>query len=409
MYSNKYSNQRRYHSDSMTFSKCFKCFQQLALALVFASNGSLCSYAWADDDTVDAAKTERQLKQVKKSIESIQHLIKKTQSRHSATEESLRKSEVEIGSTRADLRQAGLDIAQSNDNLAKLKRQQSNLEIAKQNQKLALADDVQAAYRTGRQEYVKLLLNQQQPEKLARVLKYYDYFHQARLKNINIFNQTLADIESNRQAIDQEIDQLESLRKSLVHKQEQLQAAQKRRKSVLAELKATLQTKDSQLKKLKSNEDELQKLLKAVQETLADLPQDIGNTPFSKSKGKLRWPTKGHVANRFGAQREDGKLRWNGILIKNQPGTPVKAIARGRVVFSDWMRGFGLLTIVDHGDNYLTLYGHNESLLKAPGAWVNANDIIAYTGNSGGQASAGLYFEIRYKGDPVNPAQWCKG
>ena len=390
----------------MTFSSCF---QQLALTLALAFSGPFFSLAFADDDTVDAAKTEQQLKQVKKRIESIQHLIKKTQSRHSATEETLRKSEIEIGSTRSELRLAGKEIAKSNANLTQLKREQSKLEIAKQNQKLALADDVQAAYRTGRQEYVKLLLNQQQPEKLARVLKYYDYFHQARLKNINIFNQTLADIDTNRQAIDLEIDQLEALRKSLVHKQEQLQAAQNRRKSVLAELKATLQTKDSQLKKLKSNEDELQKLLKAVQETLADLPQDIGNTPFRQSKGKLHWPTKGKVANRYGTRREDGKLRWNGILITNQPGTPVKAIARGRVVFSDWMRGFGLLTIIDHGDNYLTLYGHNESLLKAPGAWVNANDTIAYTGNSGGQASAGLYFEIRYKGNPVNPSHWCRG
>jgi septal ring factor EnvC (AmiA/AmiB activator) len=160
---------------------------------------------------------------------------------------------------------------------------------------------------------------------------------------------------------------------------------------------------------LKANQSALEKVLRAVQESMADLPANLGNSPFASLQGKLKWPAQGRMVHHFGAYREQGALRWNGVLIAAPPGSPVRAVHHGRVVFADWMRGFGNLIIVDHGGGYMSLYGHNESLLKGPGDWVRGGETLATSGNSGGQSQAGLYFEIRHKGTPVNPARWCRG
>jgi len=184
--------------------------------------------------------------------------------------------------------------------------------------------------------------------------------------------------------------------------------AQGHRKLVLTKLNKALQSKGAQLKHFKSSENDLQILLDAVQETLADLPANINSTPFALRRGKLTWPTKGRIKRRFGTRRSQGKLRWNGVLIKAKPGSAITAVHRGRVVYSDWLRGFGLLTILDHGDGYLSLYGRNEILNKEPGDWVEKGEIVAYNGNNTDKASAGLYFELRHQGKPINPAKWCK-
>lgn len=364
----------------------------------------------ADTDVVDARKTEQELSQVKKKIQSLQKVINKTQSQRSETEQQLRKVEMEIGNTKKDLREANEQILQSRKTIKRLNEEKTVLEAAKRKQKAALVSDIQAAYRTGRQEYIKLLLNQQEPEKLARVIKYYDYFHRTRLTNIHTFNSTITSLEENQQQTDSELERLQNLRQRLEIQQQGLLNAQEQRKQVLAKLDLSLRDKDQRLSKLSESQEELQRLLRAVQETLADLPANVGDTtPFAKRKGKLNWPTQGKVVRSFRSKREDSNLRWNGVIIRTANGAPVKSVHRGRVVFSDWLRGFGLLTIVDHGDSYYTLYGHNESLLTEPGDWVEVGQLIAYTGNSGGQDKPGLYFEVRKDGEPINPSQWCRG
>ncbi|MCG8670280.1 MAG: peptidoglycan DD-metalloendopeptidase family protein [Pseudomonadales bacterium] len=363
----------------------------------------------ADQDVVDEARTEKELKQVKKKIASLQHIIKKTQSRRSSTEESLRQAELDIGKTKKSLRKANADIKKSKKSIVRLNEEKGRLVLAKRKQKLALVDDIQAAYRTGRQEYIKLLLNQQEPEKLARVLKYYDYFHRTRLGNIQAFNQTISQLEENQLQLDTEINQLSELKKRLEVERASLLKAQDRRKKVIARLNVTLKDRGQQLEALSQDEQDLENLLKAVQETLADLPAQIGDTtPFAKRQGKMSWPSKGRIARSFRSKRKDSNLRWNGVVIRTTEGASVKSIHRGRVVFSDWMRGFGLITIIDHGDSNYTLYGQNESLLKEPGDWVEAGEVIAYSGSSGGQSRPGLYFEIRRNGKPVNPTKWCR-
>jgi len=141
---------------------------------------------------------------------------------------------------------------------------------------------------------------------------------------------------------------------------------------------------------------------------LADIPANPNEKQdFDKLKGHLPWPVKGRILARYGTSKDQGHLKWRGVLIATKYGTPVKAISHGRVAFSDWLQGFGFITIIDHGDGYMSLYGHNETLLKQAGDWVNAGDVIATSGDSGGQPRPALYFEIRSHGKPVNPSNWC--
>ena len=357
---------------------------------------------------VDPVATKQELQQVQKKINHLQAQIKRTQSKRSSAEKALQKAEQEVSDIRRKLRDVSASYATSEKKLTELQVAQKELNHAKDQQKDALKDDINAAYRTGRQEYLKLLLNQEEPDKLARLMKYYDYFHKARMARITAFNQTLADISANEIKINEEISQLESLKTQLKNKQTQLSSAKQQRKTALANLDKSLRSSANRVDQLKANQTELENVLHAVQQTLSDLPSNVGKQPFAQRKGKLAWPSPGRHLKRFGNRRQTGSLRWNGVLIGANEGTAVQSIHHGRVVFSDWMRGFGMITILDHGDGYLSLYGHNETLLKSPGDWVASGEVIAYSGNSGGQSSPGLYFEIRKNGKPINPARWCK-
>ena len=377
-------------------------FVVLGLACLLPTSG------FSASDVVDEKTTQRELSHVKKQISSLKSIIERTQGRRTKTETGLRKAELEISKTHKNLKKVNKNLKASKQSITHLRKEQRTLDAAKNRQTKALLSDITAAYQTGRQEYVKLLLNQQSPEKLARSLKYYDYFHKARLGHIETFNNTLSQINANKATLSAELSKLDRFRKQLEVDRALLIKAQERRKKVIAKLIKTLETKDAQLKHFTSSESELQELLNAVQETLADLPSNIDSSPFANRKGKLKWPTKGKITERFGSRRAQGKLRWNGVLINVRAGSPIKAVHRGRVVFSDWLRGFGLITILDHGDGYLSLYGHNEVLNKEPGDWVESGEIIAYSGNNINQSSSGLYFELRHQGKPINPSKWCK-
>jgi septal ring factor EnvC (AmiA/AmiB activator) len=271
---------------------------------------------------------------------------------------------------------------------------------------MALAEDVRASYTQKRQEYIKLPLNQQHPEKFARMMRYYDYFHRARAERITGFKTTLQKLDDLAAEMEAEALRLEHLGTALIDQQMQLADSLKNRKNALTKVNATLKSKNAKLSQLKGNRTQLEDLLKKMQKALDDLPTRTDRGSFYSQKGKLHWPAKGRLSHRFGSRRAQGKLKWQGIVIRSRAGDPVIAVHRGRVLFSDWLIGFGLLTILDHGDGYMSLYGHNRSLLKEPGEWVETGDTVATVGNSGGRDEYGLYFEIRRKGKPTNPARW---
>jgi septal ring factor EnvC (AmiA/AmiB activator) len=270
----------------------------------------------------------------------------------------------------------------------------------------ALAGQLRAAYVIGRQEPLKLLLNQEDPARAGRMFVYYSYFGHARAGQIRLIADDLSrlsQLESELEAEDQKLAELEKAQRAQLNELEQ---ARERRSVVLANLEAASHTRAQNLERLRSQQSGLEKLVRELRAAMERFPVE-GNDAFTRLRGKLAWPVSGRLVARFGEARAGG-VRWDGVLVETERGAPVKAVCQGRVIYADWLPGLGLLAIVDHGDGYLSLYGHNERLYKAAGEEVATGDTIAAAGDSGGSARPELYFEIRKGGKPVDPRPWFK-
>lgn len=350
--------------------------------------------------------THQELNQVKQRIEKLQRQLRKDQGKKTKAESALQSIESKMGTLFNELSRINQQLRSSENTLVALEKQHKQLTEARTKQKTKLSADLKATYSQGRKEYLKMLLNLEEPERLSRISRYYDYVQKARFERIQSFNVTLNALKETSLSQDKERGKLAQLKDNLEHQKIALDSAQAKRQKALASAKQSIKNTDQALAQLNADQKRLQKLLNEVQNALADLPVGSGKVAFKKRKGQLIWPTTGPIKHRFGQQRAQGRLKWNGIVIKNKSGAKVKAIHGGRVVFSDWLRGYGLLIILDHGDNYMSLYGHNQSLIKETGDWVNAGEQISSVGNSGGQSESGLYFEIRKNGKPSNPSRW---
>ena len=271
-----------------------------------------------------------------------------------------------------------------------------------------LGQQLIAAYQVGQQRKLKVLLNQQQPDKIARALRYYDYFNRARNEQIAAFTAIVEELNLLESDIQSRQRSLELSKSRLDSEQQVLQVQQQSRAINLANINASISSNDQRLRQLAKDRSELERLLAAVEKSLANITNTSDYQPFKQLRGKLRWPVAGKLGNRFGSRRSSTSQRWQGVKIQAAEGSEVQAIHYGRIVFADWFRGSGLLIIVDHGDGYMSLYAHNQSILRETGEWINAGETIATVGNSGGQSRASLYFEIRHNGKPTNPTQWCK-
>ena len=247
------------------------------------------------DTNPDPVATKKEIRQVQKRIEQLQNQIKRNQSQRSQAEQALRNAERSVSKIRRELRQANQNFKATESKLKALRKTQSDLNRAKQKQKHALKNDINAAYRAGRQEYVKLLLNQEQPDKMARVVKYYDYYHRARMNRIDEFNGTLAQISSNEAAINKEIEQLDQLKKRLQNRQDKLSQAKQSRQQALAKLDSDIKANRSKVGQLKSDQAELEKVLHAVQQTMSDLPSNMGKQPFAKRKASCFGPAQANT------------------------------------------------------------------------------------------------------------------
>ena len=226
-----------------------------------------------------------------------------------------------------------------------------------------------------------------------------------RMRAIRQHMQRLADTE--HEILDEET-QLAVLQQEQQAELDAMQRLQDERKDVVAQLTEELNDQGRQLDRLQSDERDLKTLISGLEEALADIPaEDPQQLRFAGLRGRLPWPAQGRIANRFGAPKL-GSLVWDGVMISAPEGREVRAVHHGRVAFADWLRGFGLLLIVDHGDGYMTLYGHNQSLFKEAGDWVDVNEPVALVGSSGGREQAGVYFGIRHQGRAVDPARWCR-
>jgi len=352
---------------------------------------------------------KKQLETLRKRIGGLRDELNAIRGEHTSVRKELQEAEVKINKFVKALHLINRNIKQQNKELQRLKKDKSRYQKDMDIQLELLATQVRSAYAIGRQEYLKLLLNQEHPESVGRVLRYYQYFNAERSSRVSRADKIIKKLDQVSNAINRKVAQLEGLRKKQRTKKAALENTKRARVLVMARLKSEMLNKGEELEHLIQNEHKLAILIKEINQVMPDIQMESGeHLKFAKLKGKLYWPTVGKLNNVYGKSRKSKKLKWNGVIIKAKSGMNVRAIARGRIAYADWLRGYGLLVIIDHGDGYMSLYGHNESIQKETGDWVEANEVIASVGDSGGNEFTGLYFEIRYNGKPTNPARWCK-
>lgn len=358
----------------------------------------------------DGAEKARELKGLRTQIQSLQQKLEANQRKKSNAEKRLHDVENQISETSRVLRRIDSELDAKRRQLRRLREKQRGQAVKLKRQREHLASEARMAYAMGHQQQVKLLLNQEQPSAVGRMLVYFGYFSRARLDQIDAMRATLEQLHALEDSIAQKTESLTVLRNSQQLESQRLKEKKLTRKQAVAVLSRELKNQGGELRRLKMDEQQLQQLVSSLQELLVDIPADATlQQHFKTLQGKLRWPTRGRLAKRFGTRRGSGGLKWRGVMIEAAEGGNVRAVSQGRVAFSDWMRGFGLLVIIDHGDGYMSLYGHNQALYKEVGEWVDTGEVVALLGASGGQAESGLYFELRHKGQPINPVRWCAG
>ncbi len=367
---------------------------------------ALPSTGWSEQPT-DSKKAKQELEQLKQEITSLQKNLKTKRKQQSQAITELKNSEKKIATATKILRATNRQLTQKEDELRKLKNQQKDLNANKIKQKDALASQMKSAFINGRQEYLKMLLNQQEPDVLGRMLIYYDYMNKARSEKVAKLQQTLKDLENIDNAIQSEIRSLKILKKSKEDENARLEKLKNKRKELVAALTQEIKSKTAKLNEMQTNAEELQELVNSVQQAIDNIDFSQPLDGLKSLKGKLSWPTKGKTLRSYGSRLAEG-LRSTGVLIGTAEGNPVSAVHYGRVVYADWLRGFGLLVIVDHGKGYMSLYGYNQALYKQVGDWVESGEAIATVGQSGGQPQSGLYFELRHQGKPFNPKKWFR-
>jgi septal ring factor EnvC (AmiA/AmiB activator) len=367
--------------------------------------------AWVQAPSAQQDEEERtraQLARLKLDISALSSELKADLARRSSLRDALRRSEEAIGRIRREIGETREKLARTERQLEDLREQRQKLLVARGRQQESINRELQTAYKMGKQTQLRILLNQEDPARLARAMAYYDYFYRARSEEIRRYLDIIARIDAITPEIVAAQDELAVTKQRLDAQQDELLANQKKRAVDLDKLNAGIKDKDRRLQKMGRDRKELERLLEVIEKAIAELELPEDYQAFASLRGTMPWPVGGRPSNRFGASRGRGGNAWQGLVIPASEGAEVVAIHHGRVVFADWFRGSGLLLIIDHGDGYMSLYGHNESLLRDVGEWVSAGSAIATVGSSGGLDDSALYFEIRENGKPTNPTRWLK-
>ncbi len=359
--------------------------------------------AAAEDDLTQVK--ERELEEVRERISGLKQSMDAASTERDKVTGELQGAEASIAEKRSRLR----DLERERSFTEK-RRNELDVKISAHEAELdreigQLGQQLRAAYMSGNQERLKLLLNQQDPAMLGRLMVYYSYLNTYRSNNIDTVTGRIRDLASLRSQVAAEEARLSEIAKTRYAELSRLDRAQQRRQTLLTSLRQRISEEGREIEHLAGQEKDLARLLAELTSILSDYPITSEN-PFSEHKGRLTWPVAGSLLHDFGQPRVGGGLRWNGVVMTAPRGREVRAVYHGRVAFADWLAGLGLLIIVDHGDGYMTLYGYNETLMKNVGDWVAPGDVIATVGDSGGQQQAGLYFEIREGTRPVNPRHW---
>ncbi|MDP1594095.1 MAG: peptidoglycan DD-metalloendopeptidase family protein [Gallionella sp.] len=365
-----------------------------------------------------AASQQEELENLRRHIAAMQSEIEKTRESKSEAADALRASERAISDSNRKLAQLSAQQHEVGFRLHALQEQQQQLNLDLSRQQAALSKLLYQQYLGGKHEYLKLMLDNQDPNKVARDVQYFQYIARNRAVWLESLRRNLSELNEISLEVQSQNSTLEKLRAEQAQQKTQLQQDQLERKQVLGQFSKQLTQQRREIKHLQRDENRLVKLVEKITEMLAqpkkkslfrndNLPDNrFDGEPFAQLQGKLSLPVKGDITNQFGTKRPDSTVIWKGLFIRTSSGQTVKSVAAGRVVFADWLRGFGNLLIVDHGNAYMSLYGNNETLYKQVGDELRGGDTIASVGNSGGNIDSGLYFELRHKSKPLDPLKW---
>ena len=360
--------------------------------------------AQSSDNGDTTNKTNQALSKVQQQIVEQEKSIKQTSNKRSSLENQLRNDDISIAKIVKAMIKTQDDFEDTQQTLKELAQEKITLTHKKQQQEKVLAQQLRAAYTSGHHDYIKLLLNQQSPASVERTVTYYKYLNDARIKEIDQFQIVLSDLLAVTTQHQEQAKKLNLIKQQQAEQKIVFQNTKQERKNTIRALNKELLGSKQLLAQLVAEE---QNLVVALQRIAALAQQSAELVGLKKLKRKLSWPVKGKISHSFGS-RKQGYLKWKGILLAAPVGKQVKAIHNGTVLFSDWLKGYGLVTVLDHGAGYMSLYGYNQALLKSVGDRVETGEPIALVGQSGGQSQSGLYFEIRSDGQAVNPKAWFK-
>jgi len=360
--------------------------------------------------SAETGEPAAQLQQLRERMGALREELNSIRGQRDSMHNRLEAAEKEVGVIAAELHRLDVDLGRTGGELQSLGEERRTQRQRLAGMRAALGRDLRTAYTMGKQEQVKLLLNQEEPAAIGRMLAYHGYFARARAERMQAVRVTLDNLADIERSIIEQQQHLEALRQQKQQQSGQLASSQLDRQRILARLQVELGEKASELSVLERNERRLEQLVQSLQQALRDVPPAAGQfRPLQALKGKLSWPVAGRLVQHYGARQAAGKLSARGLQIAAPAGTEVRAISKGRIAFADWLRGFGLLLIIEHGEGYMSLYGHNRSLYKEVGEWVEQGEVIAAVGNSGGHPQPGLYLELRKDGRPFNPGPWFAG
>ncbi|MDO6621107.1 MULTISPECIES: peptidoglycan DD-metalloendopeptidase family protein [unclassified Shewanella] len=354
--------------------------------------------------SADLGKRQSELKSIQAQINQQQSSLKDTSRQREKLISLLKRDEQAISNAAQKVNQTQNSLSAVNTKLRELDAEKVNLDTLRVTQQKTLSKQLSSAYLAGNHDYSKMMLNQQNPATVERMLAYYQYLNNARIKAITSLKTTIEQLELVKVEQVNEQQKLNSLILEQQKQAKQLAKEQSQRQQTLAQIQRTLTSKGAELEQLQIEEASLKHLIEQAVLAAKNSPSMDG---LAKLRGKLKWPTKGRVSSKFGSSRS-GQISWKGAVIAAPEGQTITAIAHGTVIYSDWLRGFGMVMVIDHGEGYMSLYGHAQSLLIPPGETVKKGESIALVGSSGGQTESGLYFEIRHKGQAINPARYCR-
>lgn len=364
------------------------------------------------------ALQQEELDNLRKHITVLQKELEKTSESQSEATDELRESERAISNSKRKLAELSLQHRAADQTLEKLRQQAQQLEKNIQNQQAMLSKLLYQQYLGGQQEYFKLLLNNHDPDQAAREMRYYEYIARSRSAWLNMLRVNLAQLNEVVQQTQQKSGEITALQVEENAQQKILEKDKLARQQVISQFAQQLKQQRHEIGRLQRDENRLSQLIAKLSKMLTrqkdkgvfnndKLPDNrFDGKPFEQLKGKLTLPVMGEVVNKFGSTRPDSTVLWRGLMLRAANGQPVKSVAAGRVVFADWLRGFGNLLIIDHGKGYMSLYGNNETLYKQVGDILRGGDTVAAVGNSGGNEDSGVYFELRHRGEPIDPLKW---